>query len=147
MERMTPQQASSKVSDFSKNRLHEVDEWVKTAIPTELQEVIHWLDGKPMWIERARAALDIRLAEDAAKTADKLSQQTDRLIQHTEKLTTQTDIHIQHSEKLTLQTDKLINESGSLAVLTKQLRFWTIMLGVFALVQIIIMVFDYLKHE
>jgi hypothetical protein len=31
--------------------------------------------------------------------------------------------------------------------LTKQLKFWTIVLGVFVVVQIVIMVFDYLKHK
>ena len=54
---------------------------------------------------------------------------------------------IQHTEKLPQQTDKSINESASLTALTKQLRFWTIMLGAFAFVQIVIMVFDYLKHN
>lgn len=98
-------------------------------------------------IERAQIALNIRLAENAAKTAEKMSQQTDKLIHHTEQLTKQTATHIQFSEKLTQQTDKLITESVSLTGLTKQLRFWTIMLGVFVVVQIFIMVFDFLKHN
>ncbi len=85
------------------------------------------------WFEIAKVILDIRLAENAAKTADKL-------IQHTEKLTQQTDIHIQHTEKLTRQTDRLVNE-------TAKLTWLTIALGVFAVVQIVIMVFDYIKHK
>ena len=91
-------------------------------------------------IERAKIALNIRLAEDTANAVSKL-------IQHTEKITVQTDKHIQHSEKLSQQTDKLIKESVTLTALTKQLKFWTIMLGVFAVVQIVIMVFDYFEHK
>jgi hypothetical protein len=70
-------------------------------------------------IERAQIALNIRLAEDAAKTVDKL-------IQHTEKLTTQTDIHIQHSEKLTQQTDVLVAESRKLGRLNWALIILTV---------------------
>jgi hypothetical protein len=85
------------------------------------------------WIQQAETSLSIRIAEQAAES-------TNKLIQHTEKLTKQTDIHIQHSEKLTRQTDKLVNE-------TVKLTWLTISLGIFAIVQIIIMVFDYLKHK
>jgi len=125
---------------------HVVEEFITTASARDLEKFIlnrkpyesKNLDGKS-YLERAVLALHVRLAEDTANAVSKL-------IQHTEKLTIQTDKHIQHAEKLTQQTEKLLVESVSLTALTKQLRFWTIMLGAFAVVQIVIMVFDYLKH-
>jgi len=116
--------------------------YLADATPRELIEFINYFSPhqNSQWFHKAKVFLDVRLAEDAAKTADKL-------IQHTEQLTRQTDTHIQHAEKLTHQTEKLLNESVSLTALTKQLRFWTIMLGVFAVVQIFIMVFDYIRHK
>jgi hypothetical protein len=85
------------------------------------------------WIDQAKVSLNIRISEQAAESANKL-------IQHTEKLTEQTDVHIQHSEKLTQQTDRLVKE-------TIKLTWLTIALGVFAIVQIVIMLYDYVKHK
>ncbi len=68
---------------------------------------------------RAEVALEIRLAEDAAKAADKL-------IQHTEELTDLTATHIQHAQKLTEQTDILVTESRSLRKLNWALIILTV---------------------
>ena len=92
------------------------------------------------YIKHLEIALNVRLGEAAAITAEKMAEQTNKLIQHTEQLTNQTATHIQHSEKLTQQTDRLIEESVSLTALTIQLKFWTIIIGIFAAVQIVIMI-------
>ena len=166
-------------ADYPKQSLNNADKFIQEATTRELQEFIHYINvsgpANAALFERAKISIQMRLTEDAVKTAGKLSQQTDKiiqhteqltkqtdihihlseqlskqtdkLIQHTEQLTRQTDVHIQYSVKLTQQTEKLIAESVSLTALTRQLRFWSIMLGVFAVVQIVIMVFDYLKAK
>ena len=60
----------------------------------------------------------------------------DRLLQQTEKL-------VQHSEKLTQQTDRLVQYTVELTRFTKGVFWLTVVLGVFALIQIVIMVFEY----
>lgn len=130
----------------------EIDKWFASASARQLETYI--LCKKPYTrgnrqieavkaiecIERATIALNIRLAEDAAESANKL-------IQHTEKLTVQTDRQIEHSKTLTRQTDKLIAESVSLGKLTSKLYWLTWALGAFAVIQIILMVFDIWKHK
>jgi hypothetical protein len=93
---------------------YDVDKWLSIALARQLLVFICNMATNQLWLVRAQAALQMRVAEDAAKTSDRLSQQTDRLIQHTEPLTKQTDTHIKHSEKLTQQTDVLITESRRL---------------------------------
>lgn len=120
MEIMTPKEAAQ-LAFGGPSELQKLDEEIINAPARWLQEFIHRMptgDTSP-WFHRTKVALEIRLAEDAAKTA----------------------------EKMATHTDRLVTESISLTRLTKHLRFWTIMLGVFAVVQIVIMVFDYLKHK
>jgi acetylornithine deacetylase/succinyl-diaminopimelate desuccinylase-like protein len=141
---MNAQEVAKQFGDYPKPGLNDADNFILNATPQQLQELIHYISPSSSvnnaLCERVRVALDIRLAEEAAKTAEKL-------IQHTEKLTTQTDIHIQHSEKLTQQTEKLIAESVKLSNLTKVLIWLTVALGAFAVIQIILMVFDIWKHK
>jgi hypothetical protein len=92
--------------------------FLKEASARELQRYLRCKFAVDTNFHQAKIALDIRLAEDAAETAAKMSQ----------------------------HTAQLVKESISLTALTRQLKFWTIMLGVFAVVQIAIMVFEYLKH-
>lgn len=124
---MTPHEAAAKVTDFCKSGLVDVDNWIITATVSELQEFTHYAIT-PHWLQRAQAALDILLSDQAA-------QSTNKLIQHTEKLTKQTDTHVQHAEKLTQQTDILITESRNLTSLTKDLKWFTI--GLFALTAVL----------
>jgi len=95
------------------------EQFLKEASARDLQKYLSCLSEFLPQYRHAKIALDIRLAEDAAKTAEKMASHTDRLV----------------------------TESISLTALTKQLKFWTIILGVFAVVQIVIMVFDYIKHK
>jgi len=105
----------------------EIIHFLLNAPTIELQGFIHEISTNDYsdWFKRAKVALEIRLAEEAAKTAG---------------------ILIQHTELLTQQTDKLLNESASLTKLTKQLTFWTIIIGIFAAVQIVIMIIELFKH-
>ena len=117
-------------------------EYLASASPRELMEFINCFhpNQNSHWFHKAKVILDVRLAEDAAKAADKL-------IQHTEQLTKQTDTHIQHTETLTRQTDKLVTESVNLSKLTHILIWLTVALGLFAAIQIVLMVFDIWKHK
>jgi hypothetical protein len=80
-------------------------------------------DNSP-WFHRANIALSIRLSEDQIESASKI---------------------IRHTETLTQQTDKLLIESSNLSYLTKWLIGLTIALGIFALIQIGLMIVDIFK--
>jgi hypothetical protein len=113
---MTPKEAAERTGSGYVGGLLELDQFIIAASARELQEYIHRTiaRGDQQPYNRATIALSIRLAEDAAKT-------TDKLIQHTEKLTTQTDEHIKHAKKLTEQTNALVTESRNLTTLTQTL--------------------------
>jgi len=120
----------------------DIDSWFAIASARQLEQFI--LAKKPYTrgnrslesvnaiesIERAQIALNIRLADDAAKTADKVSKQTEKLVQQTDQLTKLTETHIQHSQKLTQQTDILVIESKKLGRLTWALILLTIVLAI-----------------
>lgn len=55
--------------------------------------------------------------------------------------------HAKQSEKLTQQTDQLIIESVNLSRLTRVLIWLTVVLGLFAVIQIVLMVYDIWKHK
>ncbi len=80
----------------------QINEVIVYGSARDLQEFIHNIatHDRSYWFQRAKVALEIRLSEDAAKTAKEL---------------------IEHTEKLTKQTDVLINESKSLTRYTKYL--------------------------
>lgn len=65
-----------------------VQEFIVTASPGELEEFCHYLEAgaHSRYFHLARIALDIRLAEDAERTAHKLVTGTDRLVAQTETL-------------------------------------------------------------
>jgi hypothetical protein len=125
---MTPKEAAKEVDRVGSNPSTEVDDFLVKASARELQEFINLHSAMlySHWLERAKVAVSIRLAEEQSKSADKL---------------------IKHTEKLTQQTDKMIEESINISKLTKVLIWLTVAIGVFAIVQILIMVFDYLKHK
>ena len=125
---MTPREAAKEVNRVGTNPSPEVDEFLVKASARELQEFIHLHSAMlySHWLERAKVAVNIRLAEEEAKSADKL---------------------IRHSEKLTQQTDKMIEESINLSRLTKVLIWLTVFLGIFAVIQIVLMVYDIWKHK
>ena|SRR5437879_4178223 len=56
----------------------------------------------------ARTALDVRISDEAAKSADKLAGQTDRLIDHTGNLVILAQAQKELAVKLDRQTNKLI---------------------------------------
>ena len=65
-----------------------VQEFLVYASSSELEEFCHGLVGgvHSSWFPRARVALDIRLAEDSERTAQKLVTGTDSLITETKTL-------------------------------------------------------------
>lgn len=107
----------------------DVSEWLPKAPPKELLRFIILMAHEQYWSKRAQAALQVRLEEESAKTADKMMEQTSRLVQHTEKLTTQTQEHLQHAKTLTRQTDILVSESKKLGRLTWALIWLTVVLA------------------
>lgn len=76
------------------NSVQRINEVLAFGTGRDIQEFIHNIDTRDHshWYKRASAALEIRLAEDAAETANKL---------------------VQHTEKLTQQTDRLVNDTIS----------------------------------
>ena len=125
---MTPKEAAKAVDINGTNPAPEVDKFIIEASARELQEFIHIHAAMRYnhWLDRATVGVNIRLAEDASKFADKL---------------------VQHTEKLTRQTDRLVEESANLSRLTKVLIWLTVAIGAFAIVQIVIMVFEYFKDK
>ncbi|HAO80212.1 MAG TPA: hypothetical protein DCQ92_14840 [Verrucomicrobia subdivision 3 bacterium] len=82
---MTPQEAAKLVNWPDPNRVKEIHEFILTASPRDIQLFIHNIPAKDFneWFNRARVSLDIRLAENAERTAQKLVTGTDRLITET----------------------------------------------------------------
>lgn len=82
---------------------YQITEFILRSPARDLQEFIHNIGIYPnsQWFHRAKVALEIRLAEDAAETADKL-------IKHTEKLTQQNVILVQESRALKNYTIVLV---------------------------------------
>jgi hypothetical protein len=119
--KLTPIEAARLTINGDDSRWDEINEVIVFGTAREIQEFIYNIDTRDHshWYKRVTVALNIRLAEDAAKTAEKMAHQNERLV----------------------------DESVSLTTLTKQLRFWTIALVATAIIQIAIMVVDYLKHK
>ncbi|HTX21060.1 MAG TPA: hypothetical protein VMD27_04235 [Candidatus Aquilonibacter sp.] len=74
------------------------------------------------WIEQVKISLRLRIAEEAAQSAD-------TLIEHTKQLTKQTDKNILLTETLTHQNEILVNESQKLGHVTWGLFYLTIILA------------------
>jgi len=74
------------------------------------------------WVEQVKISLRLRIAEEAAKSADKL-------IEHTEQLTKQTDKNILLTETLTRQNEILVEESQKLGRITWGLFYLTAILA------------------
>jgi hypothetical protein len=91
-------------------------DYLANASPRELMEFINFFPPhqNSHWFHKAKVVLDVRLAEDAAATA----------------------------EKMTQQNAILVNESRALTKYTKGLYVFTVLLFVVAILQVIIMVRD-----
>jgi hypothetical protein len=116
---MTPKEAADLANQFlsvSPDQDREIQDYISVETPRNLQKFIHFLnrDGHTRYFNLARTTLEVRLAEDANKTAIKLSEQTDRLV----------------------------CETVELRRFTKGLFWLTVALVIFTLVQIIIVFFE-----
>ena len=123
----------------------EVKEFIDSATSAELQEgIMLALKTKTIWnaglLEQALTALNIRLQVETALA-------TDKHLKQIEQLNALTSTHIEHTKTLTKQTDKLVTESSNLSRLTKVLIWLTVALGLFAVIQIVLMVYDIWKHK
>jgi hypothetical protein len=81
-------------------------------------------------------AVHLKSAIDDEIRRKETQEAADRLLQQTTKL-------VEHSETLTKQTDRLVQYTVELTRFTKGVFWLTVILGVIALVQIVIMVFEY----
>jgi hypothetical protein len=103
----------------------------------ELHDFIHNIIINPhsSYLTWARTALDIKLAEEAANTAQKLLETAD----------TQKQLLVEagkQAENLSIQTNKLVEETVTLTRLTRGLHKFTVVLVIVAIIQVIIMLFD-----
>jgi hypothetical protein len=111
---MTPIEAATLANNFLGIRPDDnkkILDFIKSASPRDIQEFIHHLDylsGLPRYFEIAKVSIEIQLSENSDFLAEKLSNQTDRLIKY-----------------------------------TISLRALTIVIAVFALIQIVVMIMDY----
>lgn len=88
---MTPEQAASIANDIFANSTEFSDkvlDFLNSASPRAIQQFIHLLDreGRRLFYDKASTALEIKLSENADLLADKLSNQTDKLIKYTKGL-------------------------------------------------------------
>jgi hypothetical protein len=93
----------------------------KNAPARELEDYLSLVSptANPWLAQQARVALEIRLAEEAAKTAEKMAQ-------HSEKLTQLTETMIAESKGLGEQTKVMVEESKKLGRLTWALIVLTV---------------------
>jgi hypothetical protein len=79
---ITPQEAATLVDWPNPSRHKEIHDFILSASAREIQLFVHSLQidmpttASREWLNRARIVLDIRLAEDAAKSAGKLERFT-----------------------------------------------------------------------
>jgi hypothetical protein len=127
---MTPEQAADLPVTSAEKRV-----WFRQASVQNLWMFIHLTAYQPIHAkehELARLAIDIRLAEDAAQTAEKIAGQTERLASKVGDLVTISDEQKKLAAKLEIQTDKLIK-------LTKAIIAFTVVLVAVAFVQVYLM--------
>jgi hypothetical protein len=114
----TPQEAAQLVDYPNPSRFQELDNYVLTASARNLQLFIHSIrtnttDAKE-WRNRADIALKIGFAEDAEKSAEKLTTQTDKLAEQIGKLREISDEHKQIAENAAKSVDELNKQTGKL---------------------------------
>jgi DNA anti-recombination protein RmuC len=146
---MTPQEAAKLVDCPNPFRLQEIHDFVLAASARDLQLFVHTIrtntvDAKE-WRERAEVALDIRLAEDAEKSTEKLAEQIEKLLEIADAQKQLAEESGKQAKNLAEQTGRLVGETLILRQFTKGVFWLTIILAVFAAVQIGIMLFDLFK--
>lgn len=106
---------------------HQIREFIQKSPAKDLEELLllslHVGTNYNMhWVEQVKISLRLRIAEEAAKSAD-------TLIEHTEQLTKQTDKNILLTETLTRQNEILVKESQKLGRITWGLFYLTVILA------------------
>ena len=151
------------------NNGDDIAKWINEASTPDLIAFGGKLDiGKAIWKDRLDAARQARIATDAASLmhtliehTHALTKQTDALVNESKTLNAQTDILVNESKTLNNQTTLLVaesknlteqnrilvTESVNLSKLTRILIWLTAALGLFAVIQIVLMVFDIWKHK
>ena len=127
---MTPEQAANEPINSPIKR-----NWLFSAAVKELHEFIHIGMSRALTqpeYELAKTALQVRLAEEAAQSAEKLTGQTDRLVSEVQFLVGIASEQKDLSVKLEKQTNALIK-------LTKVPAASTVVLVILGMVQIYIM--------
>ncbi|HTV43105.1 MAG TPA: hypothetical protein VMF08_21250 [Candidatus Sulfotelmatobacter sp.] len=120
---MIPEEAAKLANQYNFNtpeQHREIMDFISVESPRRLRDFIHLLnrDGQNRYFHTAKTTLELQIAEEANNAAIKLSEQTDRLVDETLKLTR----------------------------FTRRVYWLTVALGFFAVVQIIIMFFQYFSE-
>jgi hypothetical protein len=151
---MTPQEAAKLVDCPRPDGNKEIHGFLFTASARDIQLFVHNIqtnttDAKG-WRERAEVALNVRAAEDAKKSSEKLAAQTDALAEHVKNLVEIADAQKQlaneaskQAENLSNQTTRLVDETVKLTGFKRGVYWFTVVIGFFAFVQIVIMLFEY----
>ena len=115
---MKPHEAAKLVDFPNANRLHEMHAFVLASSARDLQLFVHNIttnttDAKE-WRNLASLALNVRLAEDAEKSAEKLAAQTEKLALQIVELREISKEHKQVSENAGKSVDDLNRQTGKL---------------------------------
>jgi septum formation inhibitor MinC len=122
---MTPREAAKKAGGNMQSP--DVDIFLLNASPREIQEFINHQASVSYthWLERAKVALNIALAEQQAKSAEmlithteKLTQQTDKMVEETVALKKIADEQKVLAKNLEKQTTTLIRLTWAIVILT-----------------------------
>jgi hypothetical protein len=125
---MTAKEAARLTHDLGGNHTHEIQEFIRQALPAELQEFMHGISAHTgnVYFNWARTALDIRVAENLEKQTERLENQMVELVGIAAE-----------QKRLALELDrmtkKLINLTAWLKWLTIALVFLTCILCLFEL--------------
>jgi hypothetical protein len=125
---------------------HKIVKEMEKAMPPSMEYVnIHNPGATHSFLSVQMSRLLVLLAEDAEKSADKLAAQTDKLLGVANAQKQLAEEAGKQAKNLSEQTGRLVGETLILRQFTKGVFWLTIILAVFAAVQIGIMLFDLFK--
>jgi hypothetical protein len=87
------------------------------------------------------------ISENSGKSTDELNRQTTKLIEVAHAQKQLAEEGGKHAKNLSEQTDRLVNETVKLTKFTRGVYWLTFILGLFALIQIIVMLFEYFSQS
>lgn len=85
-----------------------------------------------------------QVAENAVKSADELNKQTNKLVEVANAQKQLAEEAGKQAVDLSKQIDRLVQETIALTEFTRVLVWLTVFIGIFAIIQIVIMLFEYM---